>query len=335
MSSSRSPFIAMLFAISFVSIVGCTLEAQNDGGSDTPPIDTADSGSDSTGTDGADSLADDPSTNGGLDDDNAELSSGTTDDVNTSGMNAGAKTYADNNCAACHGADGSGGLAQSILGTSISGLDAVLRDSASTHPGGTVLDLTEQELEDLSAFLRATDATTNGEDAPPAPTHTVDALASGVLHAPGLADPLNNCTACHGSDLTGAGTVPSCTSCHGELWNNASALHTDLLSSGSITGLHAPGRDDPQANCASCHAHDLFGTDQTPACWTCHGSIWDAPPDYPPTHTKHEDGFWHGPGLESPIGDCDACHGTDLTGTQLIPSCFACHGNKWEDEDDD
>ena len=36
-------------------------------------------------------------------------------------------------------------------------------------------------------------------------------------HLPGLRDPENNCTACHGTDLRG-GAGPSCYSCHGKEW---------------------------------------------------------------------------------------------------------------------
>jgi cytochrome c553 len=47
--------------------------------------------------------------------------------------------------------------------------------------------------------------------------HTVK--KGGAYHAPGLNDPVANCTACHGADLTG-GTQgePSCFKCHGKKW---------------------------------------------------------------------------------------------------------------------
>lgn len=174
-------------------------------------------------------------------------------------------------------------------------------------------------------------------DGPPdvPPTHTV--VEDGVRHAVGLESPADNCASCHGADLTGTSLIPSCYSCHGSLWTGGGAppSHTDTLINGSIAGAHPPGRDAPASNCASCHQPDLFGTRLIPACWRCHGSIWDGLPDYPPTHTKVEDGFHHDPDLESPVGRCDACHGSDLTGTPLIPSCFSCHGDKWNDDDDD
>lgn len=53
------------------------------------------------------------------------------------------------------------------------------------------------------------------EDAPPG--HTV--VQEGVAHRPGLRDPNQNCTGCHGADLRGgADGEPSCYSCHGQKW---------------------------------------------------------------------------------------------------------------------
>jgi hypothetical protein len=58
----------------------------------------------------------------------------------------------------------------------------------------------------------------DGNETGPAPEgHTVS--RDGVLHMPGLTDPVANCTGCHGADLRG-GTEgqPSCYRCHGEKW---------------------------------------------------------------------------------------------------------------------
>jgi len=47
--------------------------------------------------------------------------------------------------------------------------------------------------------------------------HTV--INDGVPHAPGLDDPTQNCTTCHGADLRGGPDgQPSCLSCHGQKW---------------------------------------------------------------------------------------------------------------------
>jgi cytochrome c553 len=197
----------------------------------------------------------------------------------TTSSESGAVLFADNGCATCHAADGTGGIGPSIRDASVASLDSVLRAAGSTHSGGTLPDLSDQDLTDLASFLGTTtsDSTDDTTDSGSS-IHTVDAKGSGVLHGSGLSDPMANCTVCHGADL--------------------------------------------------------FGSGNAPACWGCHGSIWDGAPDYPPTHTRSEEGFRHSPGLESPIGNCDSCHGANLTGTPLIPSCFTCHGAKWNGEDD-
>jgi cytochrome c553 len=55
-----------------------------------------------------------------------------------------------------------------------------------------------------------------------------------------------------------------------------------------------------------------------------------APADAPANHTVNRDGRWHAPGLNQPEGVCTACHGADLRGgTDGQPSCYSCHGKKW------
>jgi mono/diheme cytochrome c family protein len=65
-----------------------------------------------------------------------------------------------------------------------------------------------------SALLLLTLAACGGTGVAPA-DHTVN--HGGVLHKPGLTNPLVNCVACHGARLQG-GEGPSCTSCHGVKW---------------------------------------------------------------------------------------------------------------------
>ena len=48
------------------------------------------------------------------------------------------------------------------------------------------------------------------------PGHTVDKY--GVMHEPGLQDPMTHCTSCHGASLEGGEESPSCTKCHGKKW---------------------------------------------------------------------------------------------------------------------
>ena len=37
---------------------------------------------------------------------------------------------------------------------------------------------------------------------------------------------------------------------------------------------HAPGLNDPDENCASCHGTDLRGSGDVPSCFACHGREW-------------------------------------------------------------
>lgn len=42
------------------------------------------------------------------------------------------------------------------------------------------------------------------------------------------------------------------------------------------SAFHAPGLNDPLANCTECHGGDLRGGQNgEPSCFTCHGDIWD------------------------------------------------------------
>ncbi len=50
----------------------------------------------------------------------------------------------------------------------------------------------------------------------PPPDHTIS--KDGVMHRNGLSDPLQNCTDCHGNDLTGGTSQVSCFECHGQEW---------------------------------------------------------------------------------------------------------------------
>ncbi len=40
----------------------------------------------------------------------------------------------------------------------------------------------------------------------------------GVMHKPGLTNPIDNCASCHGEDLRGGSAAVSCYECHGKKW---------------------------------------------------------------------------------------------------------------------
>jgi mono/diheme cytochrome c family protein len=55
------------------------------------------------------------------------------------------------------------------------------------------------------------------------------------------------------------------------------------------------------------------------------------PADVPETHTVEKGGAFHAPGLKDPTSQCATCHGPNLAGgTEGEPSCFSCHGQKWD-----
>lgn len=54
--------------------------------------------------------------------------------------------------------------------------------------------------------------------------------------------------------------------------------------------------------------------------------------DPPGTHTepKGDCKYLHAPGFDKPFANnCNLCHGADLKGTSIAPSCFTCHGQLW------
>lgn len=67
----------------------------------------------------------------------------------------------------------------------------------------------------LAISYSCTKEKTGSEYNPPA-DHTIS--QDGFMHKAGLNDPLNNCTACHGADLTGGNVGVSCFECHGAKW---------------------------------------------------------------------------------------------------------------------
>ena len=49
----------------------------------------------------------------------------------------------------------------------------------------------------------------------------------------------------------------------------------------------------------------------------------------PADHTINQSGYMHKSGLNQPLVNCVACHGSDLNGGTSGVSCFECHGTKW------
>jgi len=103
----------------------------------------------------------------------------------------------------------------------------------------------------LAAAPLLTACSDDDDDGAPS-SHMID--AGGVMHLDGFADPLKNCTECHGATLNG-GRGPSCYSCH------TAAGHSITFQGVN----HATGVD-----CTRCHGPNNTGG-LGPACSTCHG----------------------------------------------------------------
>jgi cytochrome c553 len=66
------------------------------------------------------------------------------------------------------------------------------------------------------SFILAISCEKNASDYNPPSDHTVS--MSGYMHKSGYDQPLTNCIACHGVDLTGGTAGVSCYECHGKKW---------------------------------------------------------------------------------------------------------------------
>ncbi|MBI5489342.1 MAG: hypothetical protein HY905_18560 [Deltaproteobacteria bacterium] len=75
--------------------------------------------------------------------------------------------------------------------------------------------------------------------------------------------------------------------------------------------MHQPGKEDPLANCTSCHGADLTGG-VGPSCYDCHNND---------DHTSVRGGVHH---LSGSSSICSTCHGPGNSGG-LGPACSVCH----------
>jgi len=141
----------------------------------------------------------------------------------------------------------------------------------------------------------------------------------GVKHGEKLYQGAKNCTACHGVALQGNGWIPSCYHCHEVLWNKESHQ-------ADFGGVMHLARKPAVAQCTQCHGVNLEGSGHRPGCKQCHGEVWR---EYSLSHNALRSDAWHGAKLFEPDTYCSSCHGPDLKGQPPVPSCFACHQNKW------
>ncbi len=103
-----------------------------------------------------------------------------------------------------------------------------------------------------------------------------------------------------------------------------------------IDGIpHAHGADNADRLCQNCHGLTLQGGEKTtvPSCYKCHGQNWKAGDSSnssaPSDHSVLNGIYLHQTNLKSPVGTCDSCHGSQLEGTDTLPSCYLCHDKNW------
>jgi hypothetical protein len=56
---------------------------------------------------------------------------------------------------------------------------------------------------------------------------------------------------------------------------------------------------------------------------------FDPPGDHTIGKTVEDCTYMHAPGMDKPMQNCGLCHGSDLKGTGIAPSCFLCHDSYW------
>jgi len=78
---------------------------------------------------------------------------------------------------------------------------------------------------------------------------------------------------------------------------------------------------------------DLVAFLQTADCAGGGGGTTPPPGGVPSTHTVNEDGVLHHPDYERNLATCTACHGANLEGSSIAPSCASCHGSGDFDDD--
>ncbi len=150
------------------------------------------------------------------------------------------------NCAVCHGDDGSGGIGPDIRGVTADEIENAV-NTVTLMSGFSFLE--ENDLISLSDFLaiQEDDAETDVEELNTA-----------------------SCTECHGDDLNGGISGVSCYACHSG--PGGIAGHPDGWASKSSDTFHGNYANNFKIACTACHGDDYTG-DLGPSCFTCHDSI--------------------------------------------------------------
>lgn len=157
-------------------------------------------------------------------------------------------------------------------------------------------------------------------------THKSEALAR-----------MENCTECHGSDLTGGISNVNCaTQCHLGVADSAHPLAWGKNTAGDTTTIilgHKFTVDPASCTTSTCHA--TGGAAQQKLCTTCH--TWNATSRHPLTYDFTDNSVGNTVSHKAYINSIQggkkdtcavaSCHGSDLSGGITARSCKNCHAN--------
>lgn len=176
-------------------------------------------------------------------------------------------------------------------------------------------------------------------------------------HRPGPQQPYtNNCTVCHGTDLTGGAawtdedgkstTPPSCTACHGVIWmettsrtppvfsapsdhtaSNRERMHKPVVLNNPFFVNNYATTSSGSSACTVCHGDGTgsylgggptYNGTTPPACSVCHGPRWTDDIGVPPPIFS--------PPADHATSMRGRAHKTDVDINQAYDNCAECHG---------
>ena len=159
---------------------------------------------------------------------------------------------------------------------------------------------------------------------------------------------VKDCAVCHTASphhTTPAATSGDCQSCHGAIVDNMGDGHyiptyaPSLVTPSSSGGDASPNnsRGNGAGACNYCHDDDSLSPtviltnaelhhNASSNCTWCHDGIPTVP------HVDEEHNVFHAVDKDEPFtSGCTACHGADLTGSSIAPSCYECHEDEWHE----
>ncbi len=193
----------------------------------------------------------------------------------------------------------------------------------------------------IATFSITACSSSNSSAPPDNQAHPLGWIASHAEEITTLAS-YNDCTGCHGANLTGSGDAVSCYSCH--TYNNAIPFGVHPADwTNAVSDHRAYASANTAASCKGCHGQDLLGSAAAPSCFSASYGGISCHADGPGTAPHALDGSYltytnHGPDAKEDLTVCQNCHG-ELTPTGSSPrfnigitrisdtGCEGCHND--------